>query len=49
MVGTPDRKRLWLLAREPHVDDATYQRRVEVAAANGFRVEGLRRLAQGER
>ncbi|HVK33683.1 MAG TPA: lipocalin family protein, partial [Burkholderiaceae bacterium] len=49
VVGTPDRKRLWLLAREPHVDDATYQRRVEVAAANGFRVEGLRRLAQGER
>ncbi len=36
LVGTPDRKYLWILARTPLLDEATYQRMVSAAAAQGF-------------
>ncbi len=41
MVGTPDRRFLWILSRTPHIDDATYQRLVERARQLGFPVSNL--------
>jgi apolipoprotein D and lipocalin family protein len=43
LVGTPDRKYLWILARRPQLDDATYARIVQLAAAQGFDVARLQR------
>ncbi len=36
MVGTPDRRFLWILSRAPHLEEATYQRLVEQAQRFGF-------------
>jgi apolipoprotein D and lipocalin family protein len=36
VVGEPKRKYLWILAREPRLDDATYQAIVERLAAQGY-------------
>jgi len=36
VVGTPDRKYLWFLARTPTVDDGVYARLVEEARRQGF-------------
>ncbi len=36
LVGSPDRRYLWILARTPHLDEPTYQRMVAAAAAQGF-------------
>lgn len=41
LVGTPDRKYLWILARVPDPDPALYQRMVDAAAAQGFDVTRL--------
>lgn len=41
VVGTPDRRYLWVLARTPRLDDATYQRLVERARQLGFPVSDL--------
>jgi apolipoprotein D and lipocalin family protein len=41
LVGTPDRRYLWVLARLPSLDEDTYQRLVRTAAAQGFAVERL--------
>ncbi len=41
LVGSPDRKYLWILARTPRLDDATYARLVSAAAAQGFEVARL--------
>jgi len=41
VVGTPDRRFLWILARTPQIDDATYQRLVERARQLGFPVSDL--------
>lgn len=46
LVGTPDRKHLWLLARSPVIERATLQRMVELAEAEGFDIERLRRTPQ---
>ena len=43
LVGTPDRKYLWILSREPHLDDAIYDRLVSTAAAQGFHIARLQR------
>ena len=43
LVGTPDRKYLWLLARVPDPDPALYQRLVDSAAAQGFDITRLLR------
>ena len=47
IIGTPGRQGLWLLAREPRIDEATYARLVGVAAAQGFRVDRLQRIQHG--
>jgi len=41
IVGTPDRRYLWLLARSPDLDDAAFAAMVERARALGFPVERL--------
>lgn len=41
MVGTPDRRFLWILSRTSHLDEGTYQRLVEQATGLGFPVSDL--------
>jgi len=41
LVGTPDRRYLWILARAPRIDDGTYNRLVQLARALGYPVEHL--------
>lgn len=41
MVGTPDRRYLWILSRHPRLDDATYQQLVKQARQLGFPVSTL--------
>jgi apolipoprotein D and lipocalin family protein len=38
VVGTPSRKYLWILAREPKMDDATYNMLLEKCRQKGFDV-----------
>jgi len=46
VVGTPDRKYLWILSRTPQMDDAIYQKIVKQTAAKGFDVSRLVRTRQ---
>ncbi|NOU11132.1 MAG: lipocalin family protein [Nitrospira sp.] len=41
LVGTPDRRYLWMLSRNPHLDDVTYQRVVGKAQQLGFPASDL--------
>ena len=41
LVGTPSREYLWILARTPQLDEATYQRLLATATAQGFDVTRL--------
>jgi apolipoprotein D and lipocalin family protein len=41
LVGTPDRRYLWILSRSPHLDESTYQHLVERAHQLGFPVSDL--------
>jgi apolipoprotein D and lipocalin family protein len=41
LVGTPDRRYLWILARAPLIDDGTYQKLVQLARGFGYPVEQL--------
>ncbi|MGQ0554562.1 MAG: lipocalin family protein [Nitrospiraceae bacterium] len=41
LVGTPDRRYLWMLSRSPQLDEATDQRMVGKAQQLGFHVSGL--------
>jgi len=41
MVGTPNRRYLWILSRSPQMDAATYQRLVERARQLGFPASDL--------
>jgi apolipoprotein D and lipocalin family protein len=41
MVGTPDRRFLWILSRTPQLDEATYRRLVERARELGYPVSDL--------
>jgi len=41
LVGSPDRRYLWVLARTPDLDDGTYRRMVASAAVQGFDVTRL--------
>ena len=43
LVGSPDRRYLWILARTPTLDDARYAALVATAKAQGFDVSQLRR------
>lgn len=41
MVGTPDRRYLWILSRTPHLDEPTYELLVAKALELGFPVKDL--------
>jgi apolipoprotein D and lipocalin family protein len=41
LVGTPDRKYLWILSRTPSLDEGTYKKLTDVAAGQGFDVSKL--------
>ena len=41
LVGTPDRRYLWILARSPQLDEATYQRLVGLGREFGYPIENL--------
>jgi apolipoprotein D and lipocalin family protein len=46
VVGTPDRKYLWILARSPQMDEAIYQGIVQRVTAKGFDASRLIRTRQ---
>jgi apolipoprotein D and lipocalin family protein len=46
VVGTPDRKYLWILSRTPRMDEAQYQRIIEQTAAKGFEISRLIKTRQ---
>jgi apolipoprotein D and lipocalin family protein len=41
IVGTPDRKNLWIMARTPTIDEARYAKLVEIARGLGFDTDKL--------
>ena len=47
LVGTPDRKYLWVLCRAPHMADADWDAAVARARENGFDTTRLERTKQG--
>lgn len=47
VVGDPGRKYLWILSRAPRMDEATYRRLAEAAAAQGFDTSRLIRTRHG--
>ena len=48
LVGAPNREYLWILAREPSMDEETYAGLLERAGAMGFDVTGIQTTAHGE-
>jgi len=46
LMGTPSRKRLWLIAREPQVQAADYDRAMAIAEAQGYATAGVIRTPQ---
>lgn len=46
MVGTPDRRYLWILSRTPQLDETLYQQFVEQAQQLGFPVSSLIRTCR---
>ena len=46
LVGTPDRKYLWILSRQPRMAPSQYDQLVEDARAQGFPVERLEKTSQ---
>jgi apolipoprotein D and lipocalin family protein len=49
LVGTPDRKYLWVLSRTPQMDASVYERVLGVAREQGFDVSKLARTPQTAR
>jgi len=46
LVGTPNRKYLWILARSPIMDDVLYKELVEIARKNEFQTDILIKVRQ---
>jgi apolipoprotein D and lipocalin family protein len=46
LVGTPDRRRLWLLSRTPEIEPETYRRMVDYARVEGYDTERVRMTRQ---
>jgi apolipoprotein D and lipocalin family protein len=47
VVGEPGRKYLWILSREPKMDDGLYRRLLDRATAQGYDVSRMLRASQG--
>jgi apolipoprotein D and lipocalin family protein len=41
LVGTPDRRYLWILAREPRIDEGSYRKLAQLARELGYPVERM--------
>ncbi|HRO15283.1 MAG TPA: lipocalin family protein [Paracoccus sp. (in: a-proteobacteria)] len=48
MISGPNRGYLWILAREPVMDEATFGRLTGIAQAKGFDTQGLIRVSHGQ-
>ena len=46
LVGTPSRRRLWLMSRTPRLDPAEYDRAMAIAAAQGYDTARVRPTPQ---
>lgn len=46
LVGSPSRKYLWILARQPQINETLYNELVEIAGKNEFAVDKLIRVRQ---
>ena len=49
VVGTPNRKYLWILNRTPQMHDTLYAELVEFANSKGFDTEKIIKTAQGQK
>lgn len=49
LVGSPSRKYLWILSRQPQLDERTYLSYVETARKQGFDITQLQRTTQTPR
>ena len=47
VVGSPDRKYLWVLSRTPTLSDPAYANAIEWARKNGFALERVQRTTNG--
>jgi len=47
VVGTPNRKYLWILSRTENMDDKLYSEIIEFVKSKGFNVENLIRTTHG--
>nr|WP_245232702.1 lipocalin family protein [Thiorhodococcus minor] len=47
LMGTPSRRRLWLIARTPRLDPADYDRAMAIAAAQGYDAARVTPTPQG--
>ncbi|CAL5001894.1 unnamed protein product [Urochloa decumbens] len=48
LIGQPSRKYLWILCRQPHMDEEVYGALVERAKEEGYEVSKLRKTAHPE-
>ena len=46
LVGSPSRNFLWILARQPEIDEATYKNYLQIASAHNFNITELIRVDQ---
>jgi apolipoprotein D and lipocalin family protein len=46
LVGTPDRRYLWVLSRQPELDSVSFDRLLATASAQGFDLRQLQRTRQ---
>jgi apolipoprotein D and lipocalin family protein len=49
VVGSPDRKYLWILARTPRLDDQVYQRLLDEGRSQAFDVARILKVQQAAR
>ena len=49
LVGTPNHKYLWILSRQPQLDEQTYMSYVDAARKQGFDITQLKRTTQTPR
>ena len=46
VVGTPNRKYLWILSRTPHLDDSIYDKLIQKASGWGFNISEIYKVPQ---
>lgn len=47
LMGTPSRRRLWLIARAPHLDSADHEQAMAIASAQGYDSARVQKTPQG--